>query len=90
VGRDSSGGIATHDGSDGPRIESHWGGGTKFSAPVETGPGAHPTSYTMGTGYFPGVKWPGRGVDHPPHLQPRLKKELSCTSSPPPGLRGLL
>jgi len=24
---------------------------------------------------FPGVKWPGRGVDHPPHLVPRLKKE---------------
>jgi len=29
----------------------------------------------MGTGSFPGVKWPGRGVDHPPHLAPRLKKE---------------
>jgi hypothetical protein len=24
---------------------------------------------------FPGVKRPGRGVDHPPHLAPRLKKE---------------
>ena len=24
------------------------------------------TSYTMGTGSFPGVKRPGRGVDHPP------------------------
>jgi len=23
----------------------------------------------------PGVKRPGRGVDHPPHLAPRLKKE---------------
>ena len=23
----------------------------------------------------PGVKWPGRGVDHPSHLAPRLKKE---------------
>ena len=34
------------------------------SAPVQTGPGAHPTSYTMGTGSFPGVKWSGRGVDH--------------------------
>ena len=27
-------------------------------------PWAHPTSYTMGTGSFPGVKWSGRGVDH--------------------------
>jgi hypothetical protein len=24
---------------------------------------------------FPGVKRPGRGVDHSPHLAPRLKKE---------------
>jgi hypothetical protein len=40
--------------------------GARFSAPVQTGPGAHPASYTMGTGSFPGVKRPGRGVDHPP------------------------
>jgi hypothetical protein len=45
-------------------------------------PWAHPTSYTMGTGYFPGVKRPGRGLDHPPHLTPRLKKKYSCTSTP--------
>jgi hypothetical protein len=38
----------------------------RFSAPVQTGPGAHPDSYTMGIGSFPGVKRPGRGVDHPP------------------------
>jgi len=38
----------------------------RYSAPVQTGPGAHPASHTMGTGYFPGVKWPGRGGDHPP------------------------
>jgi len=29
----------------------------------------------MGTGSFSGVKRPRRGVDHPPHLAPRLKKE---------------
>jgi len=29
----------------------------------------------MGTGYFPGIKRPGGGVEHPPHLVPRLKKE---------------
>jgi len=39
---------------------------------------------------FQGVKRPGRGVDHPPHLAPRLKKEYSYTSAPPLGLRGLL
>jgi hypothetical protein len=46
--------------------------GGRFSAPIQTVPGAHPSSYTMGTGSFPGVKVPGRGVDHPPYLAPRL------------------
>jgi len=36
----------------------------RFSAPVQTGPWAHPASYTMGTGYFPVVNRPGRGLDH--------------------------
>jgi hypothetical protein len=46
-------GIATGYGLDGPGIESRWGG-ARFSAPVQTGPGAHPASCTMGTGSFPG------------------------------------
>jgi len=50
-------------------------GGVTFSTPVQTGPGSHPTSYTMGTGSFPGVKRPGRDADHPPHLPPRLMEE---------------
>ena len=61
----------------------------RFSAPVETCPGAHPASYTMGTGSFPKVKRPGCGVDHPPYLAPRLKKEYSYTSTPRLGLRDL-
>jgi len=61
----------------------------RFSAPVQTGPGAHPASYTMGTESLPGVKWPGYGVDHPLLLVPRLKKEYSYTSTPPLSLRGL-
>ena len=64
MGRDSSVGITTRYGLDGPGIESRWG--ARFSAPVQTGPGTHPAAYTMGTGSFPGVKRPGRGVDHPP------------------------
>ena len=40
--------------------------GSRFSAPVQTGPGAHPASCTMGTGSFPGVK-SGRGVTLTPH-----------------------
>jgi hypothetical protein len=39
--------------------------GARFSAPVRTDPEAHPASYTMGTGSFPGVKRPGRRFDHP-------------------------
>jgi hypothetical protein len=58
--------------------------GDRYSAIVQTGPGAHPASYTMGTGSFPGVKRPRRGV-----LAPRLKKEWSYTSIPLLGLRGL-
>jgi hypothetical protein len=71
--RGSSVGIATRYELDGPGIECRWG--ARFSAPVQTETGAHPASYTMGTGSFQGVKRPGRGVDHPPHLAPKLKKE---------------
>jgi hypothetical protein len=49
--------------------------GARFSAPVQTGSGAHPAACTMGTESFPGVNQPGRGFNHPPHLPPRLKKE---------------
>ena len=71
--RDSSVGRATRYGLDGTGIETRWG--ARFSAPVQTGPEAHPAPYTMGTGSFPGVKRPERGVDNPPHLTPKLKKE---------------
>ena len=48
----------------------------RFSAPVQTGPGAHPASCTIGTGYFPGVKI-GRGMTPTPHplLVPLVMKE---------------
>ena len=50
--------------------------GRRFSAPVQTGPEAHPASCTMGTGSFPGVRC-GRGVTLIPHplLVPRSKIE---------------
>jgi hypothetical protein len=47
----------------------------RFSAPVQTIPGFHLASYTMGSESFPRVMWPGRGVDYPPHLAPTLKKK---------------
>jgi hypothetical protein len=73
-GPDSSVGIATAYGLDSPGIESRCG--ARFSAPVQTGPEAHPTSSTMGTGSFRGVRC-GRGVTLAPHLllMPRSKIE---------------
>ena len=64
MGQDSSVGIVTCYRQDGPGIKSWWG--AKFSVPFQTGPGADPASYKMGTGSFLGLKWPGCGIDHPP------------------------
>jgi len=64
MGRDTSVGIATRYGLGVPGIESRLG--ARFSAPVQTCPGTHPASYTMGTGSFPEENRPGHGVDHPP------------------------
>jgi len=38
----------------------------RFSAPIQTGPGVHPASCTMSTGFFPRVK-DGRVVTLTPH-----------------------
>jgi hypothetical protein len=74
VGRDSSVGIVTCNGLDDPdRIPV--GGNIFLTRPDRAWDS--PASYTMGTGTFPAVKRQGRGVDHPPHLSPRLKKEYS-------------
>jgi hypothetical protein len=54
MNRGSSVGIATRYGLDGPGIVFRWG--ERFAALVQTGPGAHPANYTMGTGSFHGGK----------------------------------
>jgi len=61
----SSVGIATElrAGRSGDRIPVE----ARFSAPVQTGRGAHPASCTMGTGSFPGVD-SSRGMTLTPHL----------------------
>jgi len=56
--------IILYDGRSGDRIPV--GGGARFSAPVQTGPEAHPTSCKMGTGSFPEVKC-GWAVTLTPH-----------------------
>jgi hypothetical protein len=55
---------ATCYGVDGPGIESPGRGG-RLPARFHTAPEAPVASCTMRTIYFPGVKDPGRGVDHP-------------------------
>ena len=74
MGRDSSVTIANGYGLDGPGIESRWG--RDFPHLSRKGPGAHPASCTMGTGFFPGVK-SGQGATLTPHplLVPLVMKE---------------
>ena len=80
--QNSSVGIVTHYGLDGPGIEFRWG--RDFLR------GGHPASHTRGTGTFPGVKRPERGVEHLLHLAPRLRNEQSYTYMSPLDLRRLL
>jgi len=61
----------------------------RFSAPVQNGPGAHPATYTMSTGSFPGVKRPGGGVDHPPPSRAEVEGRVGLYICSPLGLRGL-
>ena len=83
VSRDSSVGIATRYGLDGPGIESLCG--ARFPEPVQTGPGAYPGSSTMGTGSLPGVKRPGRGADPPPTSKCRGQERVGLYLYSPSG-----
>jgi hypothetical protein len=64
--------------------------GTRFFAHVQTGPGAHPASCTMGTGSFPGVE-SGRCVTLTP-LPPLVPRSSACRAIPlpPPQILSLL
>jgi len=81
-GPGSVGNIANGYGLNGPEIEPRLE--ARFSAPVQTGPGAHTASCAMGTGSFQGVK-NGRGVmlTLSPSSSAVVKKEYSYTSTPP-------
>jgi hypothetical protein len=72
--RDSSVGTATCYGLDDPGIEFRCR--RDFPHPSNTGPAAHPTSYTVDTGSFLRVKWPVRGVDHPPPTSAEVKERV--------------
>jgi len=63
--------------------------GVRFSAPVQTGTGAHPTSCTMGAGSFfqgKGVKRPGNGFNHPPSPSAKFKERIDLYCYSPSGL----
>jgi hypothetical protein len=81
-GPGSSVGIATDYGLDGPGIKSWWG---RDFPPIQTGPGVHPASCTMGTSSFPGVKcgWGVLLTTHP-LLAPKSWKSRAI---PPPTSR---
>jgi hypothetical protein len=71
LGPGSSVGIATDYGLDGPGIEFRWG---QDFPPVQTGPGDHPASCTMGTGFFRGQSAAGGAADHSPPSSAVFKK----------------
>jgi hypothetical protein len=58
----------------GTGIESRWR--ARFSAPVQTHPGAHWASYTLDTESYPGIKRPERGVNHPPLSRAEVKERV--------------
>jgi hypothetical protein len=82
-GPDSSVGNGTRYGLEGTGIEFRWV--ARFSALVQTVPGAHPASYKIGTGSLPSVKQPERGVDHPSPSIARVKERVELYLYSPSG-----
>ena len=83
AGRDISNGIATRYGLAGLGIESRWEKG--FSAPVQTGSGAHPACYTRCTSSFMVIQRWGRGLDYTPssaEVKERVEIFLESPSGP--------
>jgi hypothetical protein len=75
VGRDSVVGIATRYGLDGPEIESRWGASIFRTSPDR--PWGPPSLLYKGYRVsFPGIKRPGRGVDHPPPYSAEVKERV--------------
>jgi len=56
--------------------------GARFSAPVQTCPGAHLASCTMGTGSFQGQRVAGRDADPSPLLVPWSRKSRAIPLLP--------
>jgi len=54
--------------------------GARFSPPVQTSPGAHQASYTMGTRSFLGVKQLGCDIDYLPPSNAKVKGRVELYS----------
>ena len=57
----------------------------RLSAPVQTGPEAHPASYTMGVASFLEVEREGRCADHPPPCSAEVKERVQLYCYSPSG-----
>ena len=71
---DSSVGIATRYGLDGPQIESRWG--RNFPAHVQTAQGPTQPPIKLNRVSFQGVKRPRRGANHPPPHSAEVKESV--------------
>jgi hypothetical protein len=85
--RDSSVGIATRYGLDGPGIESRWG--RDFPHLSRTAPGPNQTLVQWVPGLSQGQSGRGVFLTTHPYLSAEVMKGLGCTSAHPLGLRGL-
>jgi hypothetical protein len=59
--------------------------GARFFVPVQTSSCARPASYTLGTGSFPRVKGPRRGVYYPPPSNAEVKGRVELYLYSPSG-----
>ena len=81
--RDSSVGIATRYGLDGPGIESRWGRDFPHPSRPSLGPTQPPIQWVPGLSR--GVKRPGRGANHPPssaEIEGRVELYICSPSEP--------
>jgi len=79
VDGDNAVGVATGNGLDCPGIESLWGRDFPHLSALVLG--ALPAFCTMVAGFFPGggIKWPGRGLDHPPQYSAEVKESRAIS-----------
>jgi hypothetical protein len=94
MSRDSSAGTALGCRMDdwGSRVRVPAGAGNfSFLHCVQTGSGAHPASYPMGTrGFSLGVKRPGREADNTPPSSAEVKNAWGCISILPIRFHGVV